>query len=150
MKDHRASAIIWYGVLKTALPLGFAFIMLYSLSSFLQPYQYGGFQPLPLIYAYFLSYTGFTLILEALFVAPHSKIALGALAFGILLGLAGSCFVFAGLLFTGIYDGIGDNTLNGWLTGTLVVAFFMYMLQGREEFFHKRRFSEGIKAGLFH
>ena len=104
---------------------------------------------MPFLYAIFLTYTGITLILEALFVAPHTKIALGAISFGILLGLALSCFFFAFMIGTGLYDGIGDNAMNGWLTLTLVIALGMYVLHGREEFFHKRRYSEGIKAGLF-
>lgn len=135
--------------MKTLLPVVFTFFMLYSLSSFLQPYQYAGYQPLPLFYAIFLSYIGLTFILEALFVAPHAKIALGLLPFILMIGLAITSFVFAGLIWTGLYDGIGDNTLNGYLTFTLIIALGMYIFHGREEFFHHRRFSEAIKQSLF-
>ena len=149
MKDRRGDALVWYGTMKTLLPVIFAFVMLYSLSSFLQPYQYQGFQPLSLFYTIFLVYIGITFVLESLFVVPHAKIALGLIPFVIMIGLAISSFVFAFLLFTGVYDGIGDNTLNGYLTFTLVIALAMYVFHGREEFFHHRRFSTFLKAELF-
>lgn len=148
MKDRRGDALVTYSIMTKLLPLGFAIIMLFTLSeSFKQFSPYS--DPLPIFYGYFLGYTGIVVFLEALFVAPHSKIALGGLAFGLLLFLSASNFIFAGLLLTNTYDSLSFSFLNGWLTITLVVGVIMYVYQAREELVHKRRFADELKRKLY-
>lgn len=148
MKDRRADALVAYATMTKLLPLGFALIMLFALSDFFKHYSPYS-DPLPVFYGYFLAYSGIVTLLEALFVAPHSKIALGGLAFGLLLFIAVSDFVFSGLLLTNTYDSLTFSFLNGWLTVSLVVAVIMYVIQAREEIVHKRRFADSIKQKLF-
>ena len=111
--------------------------------TFFQPIGIPDLTPSTIFYTGILAYTGIMFVIETIYALPDvNKSNAGVFGAVLLGGIAIGIFVFAGAIFTGVYDPATDETeFNVLLSILMLMAIGMFIAQAREEIFHYRRFS---------
>jgi hypothetical protein len=99
--------------------------------------------PSIVLYTVILTYTGIMFLIETAFALPEfGKSNAGVFGAVLLASIAIGTFLFAGAIFTGLYNPQDDiGTTNVVLSIIMLMAIGMFIAQGREEIFHFRRLS---------
>lgn len=150
-RPKKQNAIVYYSVISKVLPLLFLIPLFLVTSIFTRADTLTWFSQIginltveSIFFTVLLSYTGIIFLIETIQHLPDVNTGnpIGLFGSAMLGVIALGCFIFAGAVFTDIYDPIADSgEFNIVLSIIMGLAIAMFIVQAREEIFHYRRFN---------
>ena len=151
--DH-THYLTYHAITLKFFPLAYAIIAFFAFTPMLDDYIFfaNSFDPYIWFIGLFMLLTGAIFFYEVGMALPerHDSPSSGITAAVITAIIAGAAVIFAILILTGLFFPSSESNFVNWIFAIVIIAsIIMYVVQGREEFFHSQRFLKrmmGVEA----